>query len=66
MCEVHTNLTLSRESLPESDLGGIILTSLKGRIVCNNTLKARLNYALQLSLPDVRFMLFGNNAKEDN
>ena len=58
ICSVETVLTISHEKLPESDLGGIILTSFKGKIVCNNTLKARLEYALQLSLPDVRRMLF--------
>ena len=59
MCDVKTKLKINHEKLPESDLGGIVLTSFKGKIVCNNTLKARLEYALQLSLPNVRAMLFG-------
>lgn len=58
MCEVKTKLILSPETLPESDLGGIILTSFNGKIVCNNTLRARLEYALQQSLPEVRKNLF--------
>lgn len=58
MCDVKTKLELNHERLPESDLGGIILTSFKGKIVCANTLKARLEYALQLSLPNIRAMLF--------
>ena len=61
MCVVETKMEVGKEFLPESDLGGIILTSLKGRIVCNNTLRARLDYALQLSLPEVREMLFSKD-----
>lgn len=49
---------LNFERLPESDLGGVILTSFKGKIVCNNTLRARLDYAIQQSLPEVRSNLF--------
>ena len=45
--------------LPESDLGGIVLTSHLGKIVCNNTLRVRLEYALQMFLPEVRSKLFG-------
>jgi vacuolar-type H+-ATPase subunit E/Vma4 len=44
--------------LPETDIGGIILTSFFGKIVCSNTLKARLDYAVQQALPDVRKTLF--------
>lgn len=58
ICEVKTELVLGNERLPESELGGIVLTSLKGKIVCNNTLRARLDYALQQSLPEVRKNLF--------
>jgi len=34
------------------------LTSLRGRIVCDNTLRARLSYCLQLLLPEIRNLLF--------
>jgi len=44
--------------LPESEIGGIILTSFYGKIVCSNTLKARLDYAVQQALPEVRKTLF--------
>lgn len=44
--------------LDTSSIGGVILTSFSGRIVCDNTLKSRLDYALQLALPVVRKMLF--------
>ncbi len=46
------------EKLPDSDLGGVILASFNGKIVCNNTLKARLDYAIQQALPEVRKNLF--------
>lgn len=49
---------MNHERLPDSDLGGIILTSFNGKIVCNNTLKARLDYAIQQALPEVRKNLF--------
>jgi len=48
---VKTKLILGNERLPESELGGIVLTSFRGKIVCNNTLRARLDYAVQQSLP---------------
>lgn len=50
--------------MPESDLGGIILTSFQGKIVCNNTLKARLEYAIQQSLPEVRRNLFSSETQK--
>lgn len=58
MCEIKTKLILNFEKLPDSELGGIILTSFKGKIVCNNTLRARLDYAIQQALPEVRKNLF--------
>lgn len=58
-CEVKTKITITdRNFLSEADIGGVILTSLKGRIVCDNTLKARLNYCMQLLLPEIRGLLF--------
>ncbi len=58
-CEVQTKIVISdRNFLTETDLGGVTLTSLKGRIVCDNTLRARLSYCLQLLLPDIRGLLF--------
>jgi vacuolar-type H+-ATPase subunit E/Vma4 len=44
--------------LNDSDIGGIYVTSNNGRIVCNNTLAARLEYSVQKLLPDIRFLLF--------
>ncbi len=59
MCEVQTKLQINKNNpLTEQDLGGIVLTSFTGRIVCDNTLRARLSYCLQLLLPTIREMLF--------
>jgi V-type H+-transporting ATPase subunit E len=48
--------------LPESCSGGVILTGLRSRIQCNNTLEARIELARDALLPTVRPMLFGPSA----
>lgn len=59
MCSVNTNITINeRQNLAESDIGGVYITSNNGRIVCNNTLAARLDYSMQQLLPDIRHVLF--------
>lgn len=59
MCQVQTEIIINKQNyLTEEDIGGVILTSLTGRIVCDNTLRARLSYCLQLLLPTIRSMLF--------
>lgn len=56
---IQTNIIVNeRQYLNESDIGGIEVTSNKGRIVCNNTLAARLDYSMQKLLPDIRSILF--------
>ena len=51
-CLISTKLKINTANyLTHDDLGGVVLTSLTGRIVCDNTLRARLNYCLQLLLP---------------
>jgi len=40
--------------------GGVVLSAQKGRIVCNNTLDARLTYGYEKSVPELRKRLFGN------
>ena len=51
-CVTSTKLTIDTSNyLTHEDLGGVILTSLNGRLVCDNTLRARLSYCLQLLLP---------------
>ena len=62
---MKTTLSLNEANpLVEADIGGIVLTSNNGKIVCDNTLRARLNHTLNLSLPDVRRTLFPH--KEQN
>ncbi len=39
--------------------GGVELSSADGRIVCSNTLDARVHIAYQANLPTVRSALFG-------
>jgi len=51
-CETKTTIKINVNNyLSESDIGGVVMTSFNGRIVCDNTLKARLNYCMQLQLP---------------
>mmetsp|Transcript_18626 Transcript_18626/g.26399 ORF Transcript_18626/g.26399 Transcript_18626/m.26399 type:complete len:222 (+) Transcript_18626:105-770(+) len=55
------NVTVSsdrRDDLPDSSLGGVKLTALQGKIVCDNTLSARLGLAYQELLPSIRAIIF--------
>lgn len=62
MCEVQSEISINKQNwLNEDDLGGVTLTSFNGRIVCDNTLRARLAYCLQLLLPTIRNMLFSES-----
>ncbi|KAK4526508.1 hypothetical protein GAYE_SCF25G4424 [Galdieria yellowstonensis] len=47
--------------LPDTCLGGVIVSSHGGKVVCNNTLEARLETAYQQNLPQLRQLLFGEN-----
>jgi vacuolar-type H+-ATPase subunit E/Vma4 len=61
MSSTQTKITLNeRHCLNDSDLGGIYITSNNGRIACNNTLSARLEYSMQMLLPQIREILFYN------
>jgi len=51
-------VTVSDEVLPDSVLGGVILTSYNGRIVCSNTIESRLSIASEKCLPAIRKVLF--------
>lgn len=50
----------SRESGLASCLGGVELVAHKNRIICNNTLDARLELCYHNALPEIREILFGN------
>ena len=45
--------------LPATCSGGVVLKALGGRVVCDNTLDARVQLVYQERLPVVREMLFG-------
>jgi len=46
------------KDLPESSYGGVMLTALGGRIVCDNTMSARLELVYDELLPSIRAILF--------
>ncbi|CAO3643608.1 unnamed protein product [Cunninghamella blakesleeana] len=55
------NITISDNYLPASGAGGVILSSLQGKIVVDNTLEARLEIAKEEMLPQLRVVLFGHS-----
>jgi len=50
--------TDSSKDLPESSFGGVVLTALNGKIVCDNTMAARLELVYEELLPSIRAILF--------
>jgi len=44
--------------LPESTHGGILMTALNGKIVCDNTMSTRLTLVYSELLPSIRAILF--------
>jgi V-type H+-transporting ATPase subunit E len=44
--------------LPESTYGGVMLTAVNGKIVCDNTMASRLNLVYEELLPSIRAILF--------
>jgi len=55
------NLAAARTSAAQVDAcsGGVLLSAKSGKIICNQTLDARLSLAYKKCLPTVREMLFG-------
>lgn len=49
--------------LPTTCSGGVILKACEGRIVCDNTLDARVKLVYHERLPVIRSMLFGESVK---
>lgn len=45
-------------NLPESCFGGVTLTAVNGKIVCENTMSARLELVYEELLPSIRAILF--------
>jgi len=54
---VSLNTDATKE-LPDSTHGGVVLTSCAGKIVCDNTMAARLDLVYQELLPSIRAILF--------
>lgn len=46
------------KNLPESSFGGVTLTAVSGKIVCENTMSARLELVYDELLPSIRAILF--------
>jgi len=44
--------------LPDSTYGGVVLTAVAGKIVCDNTMSARLSLVYEELLPAIRAILF--------
>lgn len=55
---LKAKVTVSDEALPDSVIGGVVLTSYNGRIVCSNTIESRLAIASEKCLPAIRKVLF--------
>lgn len=58
---LQPNVTVNKNAakdLPETSYGGVILTAESGKIVCNNTMSARLNLVYEELLPSLRAILF--------
>ena len=47
--------------LIEFSSGGVVVSSHGGRIICSNTLDARLAMAYEQQLPQIRELLFGKS-----
>ena len=55
------NVTMNTDdskNLPESSFGGVTLTAVNGKIVCDNTMSARLELVYEELLPSIRAILF--------
>ncbi|CAN6332630.1 unnamed protein product [Urochloa humidicola] len=52
----------ARDSHAPSCSGGVVLASQDGKIVCDNTLDARLNISFRQKLPEIRKKLFSKQA----
>jgi V-type H+-transporting ATPase subunit E len=55
--EVTLNMDRSKD-LDDKTYGGVLLTALGGKIVCDNTMASRLNLVYEELLPSIRAILF--------
>jgi len=59
--KLSPNVTISEDEsryLPDSSFGGVTLTAVNGKIVCDNTMAARLELVYEELLPSIRAILF--------
>lgn len=59
--KLQPNVTLNEDAgkdLPESTYGGVKVTADNGKIVCDNTMSARLHLVYEELLPSIRAILF--------
>lgn len=59
--KLSPNVTLNTDrskDLAESTYGGVILTAINGKIVCDNTMASRLKLVYEELLPSIRAILF--------
>ena len=59
--KVSLNADRSKD-LKEVSYGGVLLTALQGKIVCDNTMSSRLNLVYEELLPSIRAILFPETA----
>ncbi|TPX37100.1 hypothetical protein SmJEL517_g00908 [Synchytrium microbalum] len=45
--------------LPDSSAGGVVISSMEGRVRCDNTLERRLDSMAETMMPGIRLQLFG-------
>jgi len=55
---LKAKIVVSDDALPDTVIGGVVLTSYNGRIVCSNTIESRLAIASEKCLPAIRKVLF--------
>lgn len=59
--KLEPKVTLNKnedKNLPDSCFGGVVLTAVAGKIVCDNTMSARLELVYEELLPSIRAILF--------
>jgi len=64
----HVNISINKQvylpPYPECS-GGVVLSAEKGKILCNNTLDARLKNGYDLAIPKIRHLLFGLDESDE-
>jgi len=62
---LNPKVTLNEDrnkDLAQTSYGGVLLTALNGRIVCDNTMSSRLHLVYEELLPSIRAILFPDEA----